>query len=130
MQKEVARRITNGWKTYWSLREAMKDNELHINLKSKLFNTCILPVLTYGCQSWSLNQETSNKLATSQYAMERSMLNIRKYDRVKKALIRNKTKTTDVINKIKRLKWRLAGHMERGHEKWSKKVTWWYPREG
>ncbi|GBP91608.1 LINE-1 retrotransposable element ORF2 protein [Eumeta japonica] len=70
MQKEVDRRITNGWKRYWSLREAMKDKDLHINLKSKLFNTCILPVLTYGC------------------------------------------------------------HLVRGQDKWSKRVTWWYPREG
>lgn len=82
IQKEVDRRITNGWKTYWSLREAMKNKELHINLKSKLFNTRILPVLTYGCQSWSLNQVTSSKLATCQYAMERSMLNIKKSDRI------------------------------------------------
>lgn len=130
MQKEVERRIINGWKKYWSLREAMKDKELHINLKSKLFNTCVLPVLTYGCQSWSLNKRTLNKLATCQYAMERSMLNIKKSDRLKNIVIRNKTKTSDVINKIKRLKWRWAGHLVRGHDKWSKRVTWWYPREG
>ncbi|CAG4987883.1 unnamed protein product [Colias eurytheme] len=62
--------------------------------------------------------------------MERSMLNIKKSDRIKKIVIRNKTKITDVISKIKRLKWRWAGHLVRGHDKWSKRVTWWYPREG
>lgn len=130
MQKEVDRRIANSWKRYWSLREAMKDKKLHINIKSKLFNTCILPVLTYGCQSWTLNQDILKKLATCQYAMERSMLNIKKSDRLKNLVIRNKTKTTDVTIKIKRLKWRWAGHVIRGHDKWSKRVTRWYPREG
>ncbi|GBP84804.1 Putative uncharacterized transposon-derived protein F52C9.6 [Eumeta japonica] len=126
VQKKVDRRITNGWKRYWSLREAMKDKDLHMNLKSKLFNTCILPVLMYGCQSWSLNQVTSNKLATCQYAMERSMLNIKKSDRVKNTVIRNKTKTTDVIHKIKRLKWRWASHLKRWDDDVRRvaEVTW------
>ena len=130
MRREVERRIANGWRRYWSLKEAMKDKKLHIHMKSKLFNTCILPVLTYGCQSWALTQEMTNKLATCQYAMERSMLNVKKSDRLKNRVIRNKTKTIDVTLKIRRLKWRWAGHKIRGHDKWSKKVTRWYPKEG
>ncbi|CAG4991850.1 unnamed protein product [Parnassius apollo] len=47
MREEEKRRITNSW----SLREATKDKQLHINIKSKLFNTCVLPGLMYGCQS-------------------------------------------------------------------------------
>ena len=129
-QKEVARRITNGWKRYWGLKEAMKDKELHICFKSRLFNTCILPVLTYGCQSWTLTQEMTSKLATCQHSMERSMLNVKKFDRLKNDVIRNKTKAIDITVNIRRLKWRWAGHMLRGQDKWSKRVTVWYPREG
>ncbi|GBP47009.1 Putative uncharacterized transposon-derived protein F52C9.6 [Eumeta japonica] len=73
MREEVKRRITNGWRSYWSLKEPMKDKKLHINIKRKLFNTCILPVLTYGCQSTTLTKEITNKLATRRYAMERSV---------------------------------------------------------
>lgn len=130
MQKEVERRVTNGWKRYWGLKEAMKDKELHVNTKIKLFNTCILPVLMYGCQSWTLTREVTSKLATCQYAMERSMLNVKKSDRIRNRVIRNKTKATDITIKIKRLKWRWAGHMMRGADKWCKRVTVWYPREG
>ncbi|GBP42023.1 hypothetical protein EVAR_95022_1 [Eumeta japonica] len=36
----------------------------------------------------------------------------------------------DVTIKVKRLKWRWDGHVIRGHDKWSKRVTRWYPREG
>lgn len=130
MIKEAERRITNGWKRYWSLKEAMKNKQLHINFKSKLFNTCVLPVLMYGCQSWTLTQKMTSKLATCQYAMERSMLNVKKSDKLRNYFIRNKTKTIDIMLKIKRLKWRWAGHVIRGHDKWSKKITGWYPREG
>ncbi|XP_075990548.1 uncharacterized protein LOC142986144 [Anticarsia gemmatalis] len=128
--KEIERRIANGWNRYWSLKEAMKDKQLHIKVKSKLFNTCVLPVLMYGCQSWALNQKMSSKLATCQYAMERSMLNVKKSDKLKNRVIRYKTKVIDITQKIRRLKWRWAGHLIRGHDKWSKKVTRWYPREG
>ncbi|KAG6464707.1 hypothetical protein O3G_MSEX014681 [Manduca sexta] len=117
MTKEVERRITNGWKRYWSLKEAMKDKQLHINIKSKLFNTCILPVLMYGCQSWALTQKMTSKLATCQYAMERSMLNVKKSDKLKNRVIRYKTKVIDITLKIRRLKWRWAGHMIRGRDK-------------
>ncbi|XP_050680147.1 uncharacterized protein LOC126976047 [Leptidea sinapis] len=43
MREEVKRRITNSWRRYWSLREVRKDEKLNINIKSKLYNTCIYP---------------------------------------------------------------------------------------
>lgn len=130
MRKEVERRITNGWRRYWGLKEIMKDKKLNMNIKRKIFNTCILPVLMYGSQTWTLTQNMTNKLATCQYAMERSMMNVKKSDRLRNRVIRSKTKVIDVTYKIRRLKWRWAGHMIRGKEKWSKIVTRWYPREG
>lgn len=60
------------------MREAMENKKLHINIKSKLFNTCILPVLSYGYQTWTLTKEIVSKLATYPYAMERSILNIKR----------------------------------------------------
>ncbi|XP_064076016.1 uncharacterized protein LOC135194477 [Vanessa tameamea] len=70
----------------------------------------------------------TKKLATCQYATERSMLNIKKFDRVKNRDIRNKTKAIDITLKIKRLK--DLGHTLRGQDKWSKRVTVSYPRGG
>lgn len=45
----------------------------------------------------------NNKLATCQYAIERSMLNIKKSDRTENLSIRNKAITTDITLKIRRL---------------------------
>lgn len=128
--KEIERRISNGWRRYWSMKEVMKDKTLHIATKSKLFNTCILPILMYGCQTWSMSQKHTNKLVTCQRAMERSMLGVRKSDKLKSSSIRTKTKVVDIIQNIRRFKWRWAGHMIRGKQKWCKIVTEWYPREG
>ncbi|GBP02857.1 Putative uncharacterized transposon-derived protein F52C9.6 [Eumeta japonica] len=83
MREEVKRRITNGWRSYRTLKEPMKDKKLHINIKRKLFNTCILPVFTYGCRSWIITKEIINKPATCQYAMERSILSVKISDKLR-----------------------------------------------
>ena len=41
---------------------------------------CILPTMTYGCQTWSLNKQMTNKLRTAQRAMERKMLDLKLKD--------------------------------------------------
>lgn len=125
INKEIERRIANSWKRYWSLREVMKDKNLHISTKSKLFNICILPVLLYGSQTWTITKNTSNKIAICQRAMERSMLGVKRKDRLRNINIRKKTKVQDVTLKIQRLKWKWAGHMIRGKDKWSRIVTQW-----
>ncbi|GBP75023.1 Putative uncharacterized transposon-derived protein F52C9.6 [Eumeta japonica] len=56
INKEIERRVANSWKRYWGLREVMKDKNLHIATKSKLFNICILPVLMYGSQTWAITK--------------------------------------------------------------------------
>lgn len=57
--KEIGRRIANGWRIYWGMSEIIKDKKLHVNIKNELYNTCILPVLTYNCQT---NPKLNNKL--------------------------------------------------------------------
>lgn len=130
IEKELERRIVNGWKRYWSLKEVFKDKQLHSKTKGKLFNTCVLPVLMYGSQTWALTKATTSHLACCQRAMERSMIGVRKTDRLRNTLIRNRTKVQDIAIKIRRHKWKWAGHIIRGTDKWSKRVTQWYPREG
>ena len=49
--------------------------------KIKLFDQCVLPVLTYGCETWTLNSKSIQKLNTTQRSMERQMLNITGYDK-------------------------------------------------
>uniref|UniRef100_A0A2A4J025 Reverse transcriptase domain-containing protein n=1 Tax=Heliothis virescens TaxID=7102 RepID=A0A2A4J025_HELVI len=124
--KEIDRRIGNAWKQYWSFKEAMKNKETSISIKRKLFNTCILPVLTYGCQSWALNQTHYRKLETCQNAMERSMVGKRLSDKIRTSTIRKYTKIKDVTVTIRKLKWKWAGHTVRGTDKWSKTILFWF----
>ncbi|GBP75475.1 Putative uncharacterized transposon-derived protein F52C9.6 [Eumeta japonica] len=131
MQKEINIRIGNAWKRFWSLKEVMKNPHILMKDKTTVFNSCILPCLTYGAQTWALTNKQSRALRVCQNRMERSMLNIKLQDKIKLTNIRNKTKVEDVTYTMKKLKSKWVEHMIRSKKKkWTKEVTVWCPRYG
>ncbi|CAK1595272.1 unnamed protein product [Parnassius mnemosyne] len=130
MQKEIERRIANTWKKFWSLSEIMKNKEMPMSEKRKVFNSCILPCLTYACQTWALTEQQQNKINICQNGIERSVLGVRRKDKIKLKQIKEKTKFGKVQSVCRKLKWRWTGHMLREKkEKWTRIITEWYPRE-
>jgi hypothetical protein len=96
---------------------------MDIRLKKKVFEQCILPVMTYGSETLTLTKASINKLRVSQRAMERAMLGISLRDKKRNEWIRRKTGMTDVIHKVKSLKWEWAGHVARMEdERWTKRA--------
>nr|XP_049701309.1 LINE-1 retrotransposable element ORF2 protein [Helicoverpa armigera] len=129
--KEINRRVANGWKKFWALKEIVKSKEISMSTKRKVFDTCILPVITYGCETWSLTKLHRQKLQRCQRAMERSMTGNRIQDRVRSSVIRERTNVVDILTRIDQQKWRWTGHMIRDpHNKWSTIVSDWFPRDG
>lgn len=127
-ESEINRRIATAWKKYWSLKEIMKNRDINIKIKSKLYNIVILPCLTYGCQTWSLRKKDENKLSVHQRKMERSMLGIKLLDKIKNSIIRKKTQVTDIHYQIRNLKWKWAGHVCRMPcNRWARKLIEWIP---
>ena len=49
-------------------KEILQDRQLPISLKKQIMDQCVLPTMTYGCQTWSLNKQMTNKLRTVQSA--------------------------------------------------------------
>ena len=92
---------------------------------------CILPTMTYGCQTWSLNKQTTNKLRTAQRAMERKMFDLKLKDKIPCSEIRKRTKIIDIIEYTLKQKWKWAGHIARLKDnRWTKRYTEWQPRRG
>ena len=73
--KEIQQRIMAGWAAYAKHRDIFK-SILAICLKRQVYNSCVLPAMTYGAETWTLTKQAQNKLATAQTKMDRSMLNI------------------------------------------------------
>lgn len=122
---EIERRVQYTWNKYWSLKEIFKSN-LPIATKTKVMNSSLLPCLTYGCQTWKFTTKLKHKLIICQRGLERSMLKIRKLDKVRHTKIRSITKATNALSYAQKLKWKWAGHVARlKDERWTKKVTFW-----
>ena len=69
------------------------------------------------------------KLQVAQRSMERCMIGITKLNKKRNQWIRNQTKAIDVIDRVKTLKWKWAGHVARRiDDSWIKKVLEWIPR--
>ena len=104
-------------------------------LKSlKIFDQCVLQVLTYGCETWNLSVKMiQNSERVAQKGMERCMLGISKRDRKRNTIIRAQTKVivrVNIIVRVKELKWDWAGHTARRQDgRWTKEIFNWYPRD-
>ncbi|XP_045782789.1 histone-lysine N-methyltransferase PRDM9-like [Maniola jurtina] len=109
---ELNKRISNAWKRYWSLKYIFKNKKISLSTKSKVFNTCILPILSYGAQTWAPNKEEIKKVKIAQRKMERSILGVRLVDKFRNEYLRNRTKLIDVIRQARKLKWKWAGHVK------------------
>ena len=98
------------------------------SLKRKVFDLCVLPVLTYGAETLTLTKASENKLRVAQRAMERSMLGISLRDKTTNQWIRQQTKVVDVMDRVAKLKWNWAGHIARTtDDRWTKNIMSWRP---
>ncbi len=103
-EKEIRRRIRMGWSAFGKQNLVMNSN-LPLSLKRKVYNKCILPVLTYGSDTWLLTKELERNLRRAPRGMERRMVGITWRDRKRASWIREQTKVEDILMTIKNKKW-------------------------
>lgn len=126
---ELARRIGLTWAAFGNLRHIFK-TDIPICLKRKVFNQCVLPVLTYGAETLTLTKRTAQKVGVTQRAMERSMLGLSLRDHITNTELRRRTGVTDAVEQIAKLKWNWAGHIARLQDnRWTKRMIEWRPRQ-
>ncbi|KAJ8868749.1 hypothetical protein PR048_030289 [Dryococelus australis] len=126
---EIYRRIKLGWRAYGRNSIVFKSKNPEF-LKKQVFNQCVLPVLTYACQTWILNCRAKQKLRTAQRGVERAMLGFTRRDRKRADYIRSVTKVRDILERVKTLKWQWAEHIaRRRHDRWTTVMMDWIPRD-
>jgi len=129
--EEVMRRIKSGWSCFGRHKDILCNKNVPMSLRRKVYNQCVLPTMTYGSETWSTTKHLERKLHSAQRAMERQMLQISLRDKVRCTDIRHQTGVTDILTKIKQLKWRWAGHVARRNDnRWTKRLLEWQPRTG
>ena len=130
MQGEITRRIQCGWKVFNDNKFLLK-SDIPITLKRKLFNQCILPAMTYACETWTMTKAMKCRIAAAQRRMERSMLGISWEEHKTNEWVRNKSNIQDILETIHKRKWTWAGHVSRmTDDRWTVRLTDWRPMDG
>ena len=131
ISKEIAERITSGWRRFGEYSHFLKDKEIPICLKRTIMDTVILPAIIYGAETWSLTKQQEKTLAVAQRSMEKLLLNITKREKIRNEIIRGKTGVKDIIERVRCMRGQWAGHVARmSNTRWAKLTSEWTPREG
>jgi hypothetical protein len=60
--EEIKSRLISGNGCYLSVQNLLSSHLLSRNLKVKIYKTIILPVILYGCETWSLTLREEHRL--------------------------------------------------------------------
>ena len=113
LMPEIKRCITLGWAAFNKVDNIMRSRKASMQIKKKVFNEYVLPVMTYGSETWALTTAQMDALAVAQRKMERIMLGITLCDQRHNTWIRQQTGVTDITDHIRQSKHRWAGHVAR-----------------
>jgi hypothetical protein len=125
---EITRRVALGWSMFKRFNHLFRSTVAMEN-KRRLFQMCIIPVMLYGCETWTLTEKIIKKMRTSMRAMQRIMLGVTRRDRKTKIWIAKEAMVEDIGRLIIERKWNWAGHIARTKDnRWTKEIIDWYPR--
>ena len=79
VQEEIKSRLKSGNACYHSVQNLLSSRLLFKNLKIKIYRTIILPVILYGCESWSLTLREECRLRLFENRVLRRIFGPRRY---------------------------------------------------
>ncbi|KAK6729066.1 hypothetical protein RB195_006239 [Necator americanus] len=112
---ELGRRRRAAWGAYKSIEDVVKKTR-NTRLRAHLFNTTVLPALTYASETWAFRKQEENAVSVIECAIERVMLGVSRFaqvrDGIRSSLLRQRSKIRDAaFAKESKIRW--AGHVMR-----------------
>jgi hypothetical protein len=118
IHREIKSRQNLGNACYHSIQSLLSSCSLSRNVKVKIYKTIILPVVLYGCETWSFTLREEHRLRVSGNGFLRRIFEPKR-DEVtgewRNCIVRSFTNLYSSPNTIKQIKskrMRCAGHME------------------
>ncbi|KAK6735800.1 hypothetical protein RB195_018816 [Necator americanus] len=130
---ELGRRRRAAWGAYKSIEDVVKKTR-NTRLRAHLFNTTVLPALTYASETWAFRKQEENAVSVIERAIERVMLGVSRFtqvrDGIRSSLLRQRSKIRDAAAFARESKIRWAGHVMRFDDnRWTRAVSDWVPRD-
>jgi hypothetical protein len=77
MLEEIKSRLNSVNACYHSVQSLLSSRLLSRNVKVKIYKTIILPVVLYGCETWSLTLKEEHRLRVFENRVLREYLDLR-----------------------------------------------------
>jgi hypothetical protein len=119
MHEEMTSRLNSGNACYHSVQSLLSSRLLSRNLKVKIYKTIILPVVLYGCETWSLTLRKEHRLRVFENRALRRIFGPKRNEvtgewrKLHSGELHNLYSSPDIIRQMKSRIMRWAEHVAR-----------------
>ncbi|KAE9415449.1 hypothetical protein Angca_003547, partial [Angiostrongylus cantonensis] len=112
------------WGAFKSIEDVVKRTK-NTRLHAHLFDSTVLPALTYASETWSLRKQDERSLSVIERAVERTMLGVSHFTQVREEIwlsdLRQRSQINDAVLYAKQSKIRFAEHvMHMNDTRWTR----------
>ncbi|KAJ4436792.1 hypothetical protein ANN_16924 [Periplaneta americana] len=118
-REDIKRRINMGNACYYSVKKLFSSSLLSKNLKVRIYKTVILPVLLYGCETWTLTLREEHRLRVFENKVLRKIFGAKRdevtgeWRKLHNTELHALYSSPDIIRNLKSRRLRWAGHVAR-----------------
>ncbi|KAJ4439437.1 hypothetical protein ANN_07561 [Periplaneta americana] len=118
-REEIKHRINMGNACYYSVEKPLSSSLLSKNLKVRIYKTVILPVVLYGCETWTLTLREEHRLRVFENKVLRKIFGTKRdevtgeWRKLHNTELHALYSSPDIIRNIKYRHLRWAGHVAR-----------------
>jgi hypothetical protein len=114
---EIKSRLNSGNACYYSVQNLLSARLISKNLKIIIYKTVILPLVLYGCETWSLTLREEHRLRVFENSVLRKIFGPKREEdgswrKLRNDEVHNLYSSPNIVRAIK-LRMRGAGHMAR-----------------
>ncbi|KAJ4445845.1 hypothetical protein ANN_12530 [Periplaneta americana] len=118
-REEIKHRINMGNVCYYSVEKLLSSSLLSKNLKVRIYKIIILPVVLYGCETWTLTLREEHRLRVFENKVLRKIFGAKRdevtgeWRKLHNTELHALYSSPDIIRNIKSRRLRWAGHVAR-----------------
>jgi hypothetical protein len=130
IQEEIKKRLNSGNACYHSVQNLLPSRLLSKNTTIRICRTIILPVVLYGCETWSVTLREEHRLRVFENRAPRRIFGPKRDEVTKGRKLHNEElhnfySSLSIITTMKSMRMRWAGHVARMWRRGLHIGYWW-----